>query len=268
MIDSRKEAVFLGLSDKDQSVLRCLSEKKTETVTGIAGVIGMPRTTVEFLLRGLNERGFVERVRVKGHKEWRRVKIEKLTQRVRDVLRGLEKVGKIAGSIESRDIGIEVYMGLSNIKKVYERMLTLSRGGRVYVLQGNRSVELQLKKIDKQYLFGFHQRIKKRRIVIEGIIGESALQLFDKMENDELESHAGRLVVAYVVPDDFVDFDIDVILLREVVLLVDMVSEHVVVIRNQSIVGVLHSMFEAVQEQARSVNLNEYIQKLLQKREE
>jgi len=61
---------FLGLSDKEVRVFTALSTFGQMNVSKTAKRAGLPRTTVDYILKGLAEQGLIARERVGGHYEY------------------------------------------------------------------------------------------------------------------------------------------------------------------------------------------------------
>lgn len=77
---------FLGLSDKEVRVFTALSTFGRMNVSKTAKRAGLPRTTVDYILKGLSEQGVVLQERVGGHFEYS-VQLEK----VADTLDSIER---------------------------------------------------------------------------------------------------------------------------------------------------------------------------------
>ena len=54
----------LALSSKEAKILNSLKLKTTNTVTSLAKLTKIPRTSVEFYLKNLKKRGLVEKVKI------------------------------------------------------------------------------------------------------------------------------------------------------------------------------------------------------------
>lgn len=259
---------FLGLSDDERKIIDALSDAKSAKVTDLARTTKIPRTTVFFLLNKMKRRGLAERVTVKRHKEWKTVSSADIANRLREALRAFEKQSGMAGMATGDDAGIELFQGRQNIREAYHKIFQASKNDRVYAIQGNMSARLSLQKIEKEYFFDFHRQFKKRDVILEGIIGKSALRLFhEELGLEELRSHLGRLVVAYVVPDEYVNFDMDVLFFGRFVLLINFEKESVMVIKNEFMVRMLRGLLMALQASGTKIDLNSYIKRLIEERQ-
>lgn len=262
-----KEAVkLLGLSKKEDKILVFLAGISHSTVTDIALGTKIPRTTVHFLLKKMAKKELVEKVAVNDHHEWKIFSKTDFSQKLRRLLSGFESKTDILGGIEGQGIGVEVYRGKEKIKEIYKNILKIGSNERVYIIQGNKSAKRALEKIEKEYFFDFHKAFKKKDIIMEGVIGESTLDLFKKITIKELESHADRLVITHIVPDQFVDFDIDIIIYGNYVFIINLEEENTIFIKNISIVQALKSLLAFMQANSRKIDLNAYIKQIIENR--
>lgn len=262
-----KDAVkLLALSKNETKILNLLSGILHSTVTYIALETKISRTTVHFLLNKMAKRELVEKVAVNGHYEWKIFSKTDFSQKLRRLLSGFESKTDILGGIEGQGIGVEVYRGKEKIKEIYKNILKVGSNERVYVIQGNKSAKRVLEKIEKEYFFDFHKAFKKKDIIMEGVIGESTLGIFKRLTTKELESHADRSVITHIVPDQFVDFDIDIIMYSNYVFIINLEEENTIFIKNISIVQALKSLLAFMQANSRKIDLNAYIKQIIENR--
>ena len=127
----KKDIKILGLSDHEERVLQNLSSIHPRTMTKIAALAGLPRTTLYSVIHCLHERGFARRVSVGQHTEWKRTSSEKIRKSLtRAILafeinhQGSEKELQV-DSIDSKNLSIRVYQGKEALFQAYEEILTL-----------------------------------------------------------------------------------------------------------------------------------------------
>jgi len=106
----------------------------------------------------------------------------------------------------------------------------------------------------------------ENKIIIEGILGERSLNCFSEMDLDLLKTYENRLVVCYIADDSLVDFDMDILIFKEMVILVNFEKELVILIKNESIHKAILNMFEAVKMVSRKIDLNGYIRRILEEK--
>jgi len=260
-----KEAVkLLALSKEEIKIIDFIGAIPHSTVTNIALETKIPRTTVHFLLKKMAKRELAERIAVNGHYEWKIFSQAVLSQKLRRLLSDFESKTDILGGIEGRGLGVEACNGKERIKEAYKNILKVGSNERVYVIQGNKSAKKALEKIEKEYFFDFHKAFKKKGVIMEGVIGESTLDTFKRLTTKELESHSERLVITHIVPDQFVDFDIDIIMYGNYVFIVNLEEENVIFIKNNSIVQTFKSLFSFIRDNSQKIDLNAYIKKIIE----
>lgn len=268
-----KEWDILGLTPAEAKVLLALGKHNTLSVSEIARHARVPRTTVTSALRRLKKRRLVRHL-ASGHKSfWKASRSEKIKRELEEALVPFEKEtqrlqkNEIIGGIDSREIGISVFRGEKQMRRAYEQMLRLSKAERVLFIQGNVSAEKALKTIDSGYISEFHKKFKKSGIIMEGVSGKSVLELFKNIDIPFLQSHLGRLVVGTLVPDDYMSFDLDLMVMRDMVVSVDVSAKLVVMIRYPKLVNVLSGMAQFLKDRGSRIDFNAHIKQLIEQKE-
>lgn len=253
---------LLGLAKKELLVLEMLSKCKSSRTSALARSLALPRTSVHDVLSDLKDRGLVERIKIKNHKEWRMISEDeagKLLQRAATFLLPKKEVE----SILDTEVGVEIYRGNEGVVRAYEKMLSVGRGNRIYGLQGNKSATSLLKKVEISKFFPFHRELKRKGIILDVIVGPRVLELLDKMSEESLRSHLGRMMVTHLVPDKLMDLDIDILLFNNVAIIVHPDKERALVIRNYPILEALRALLLSLREEGKKIDINAYITKLL-----
>jgi hypothetical protein len=233
---------LLKFNANEQKVLLALkSFKLSDSVTHIASEADLPRTTVTYTLWSLLRRGLAERIRVKNHWEWQ--------------LKASSKNELEKGSTE--------WKNEDNILEVARHMARLSNGERVYAIQGTISAALGLKKISKDFLGKFHAALKDKKIIISGIIGKKTVASFEGLSKDALASHYGRLVVVHVVPDEYLDNDCDIYVVRNTVFVLHYKDLSIRMITDPEFALLQKNLIQFMQLHAEKVDLNAYIRPLM-----
>ncbi len=241
----------LGLTKKEHVILDVLrSFALAQTETKIAEAAELPRTTVAFLLRKLEKRKLAERVRSHNRFQWK-------YRKHLDIFEVTEKT--------TRSI-MFVKKGMYEISREMLRILDLPPSHRLLAIQGAGISQSLMKKIDYKFLLAFHEQLKKRHIIIEGVIAESVLKLFDKMTEGQLASHLDRMTVVYVLPDELINFPLDVFIVKDYVVLVDYETERFVRIDDEALLQAFSSLFYLAEQFGKKIDLNDYIRKLIEKK--
>src|SRR3989344_892265 len=244
---ARTRLRLLGLTEAEASTLMALLKTDPSSVSDIAESSGVPRMAVHSALKRLSSRGLVRKLPDPYRSMWKVKNLGKIKNVAEEAVQYLEKENKeeapdgkeIVGKIEAEDIGIEVFKGVRQVKRVYEETLTLSRAERVYFIQGNKSAEATLGVMDEEYLRSFHAKIKKRGIIVEGVAGEAVLKIFKKLNVPLLRSHMNRLLIGRVIPDEFADFNLDIFVFRNKAFFVSFEQKIVIALRFEPLVDAL-----------------------------
>lgn len=264
---------IFGLTDAESKVLLALVEFGSMRVSKLGRKANVPRTTAYSVLLRLKDRGFVKRIS-KGHfyRFWRVSRLMRIKKLVRAALETFDRdgggtSGGIVGGIDSREIGITVFRGKREILRAYEQMLTLSKAERVIAIQGNRSAKEALETLDKKYLLSFHEKLKKKGVILEGLNGEYVRTLFERLELPELKSHFGRVIISWLLPDEYMNFGVDLLVMRDTALFVDIKTELVVIVRHKGIVELLSALTHVAQDHGKKFDMNAFLGEVIEKKE-
>jgi len=247
----------LGLSPKEHAVLVVLQQQPlAHKICKIARESDLPHTTVGFILKKLEKRKLVKRVRNKNHFEW-------------VYRRNIEMIDNPISTGSSKNPGqgsfFLVVTGMMNIIKELTKILELAPTERLYSIQGAGISKTILKKMDMKFMSRVHNEIRHRNIIIEGVVAESVFGLFSKMNEGQLLSHLDRMTIAYILPDELIKFPLDIFIFRERVLLVDYETERLVRIDDSALSQAFKSLFYIAEQYGKKVDLNNYIRGLIVK---
>ncbi len=142
-------------------------------------------------------------------------------------------------------------------------MLTIGKSGRIYALQGNQSLD-HTEKIQKEFFFDLHRNLKEKEFIMECVTGKNILESFKKTSEEELLSHLDRMVILYIVPDTFINFDIDIVFFEDTILLISIPEKQVISIQSRSTAKAFHALFGLATSIAQKLDLNAYIRELIE----
>jgi hypothetical protein len=245
----------LNLSPKERAILYVLqTSTMPEKISTISLKAKLPHATSTFVLKRLEKRKLAERIPVNGHFRWKYRKNINIIENL-----GPESV---------KDTFLHVSSGMEYLNKEFMKILEIDGGDRLYTIQGSGISKTILNKIDDEFIFEFHQEVRRQDLIIEGVIAESVLTLFEKMTVPQLDSHLNRLTVVYVLPDELIHFPFDIFLFADTILLVDYENERLVRIEDAAFTQVFKSLFNLAQQYGTKINLNQHIEKLIAKKTE
>lgn len=262
MTKIKKGVKILGLKNKEKILLQTLRDLGPLRPINLANKTKVKRTTINFLLKKFIARGLVKRIKIKGHYEWQINDESKMKQFIAE-LSNYFNIKDAAETIYlAPNLEIEVLNGKTNILLAYEAVLNANKNGRVFVVQGNRSV-IASKELGSSYLHAIQNKFRDHKIILEGIIGEKSLQYLQSLPIDTLEFYKNRLVVCYVIHDAFIDFDMDILIFKETVLMINFEKKLVLVVKNQHIHEAVYTLFEVMKLVSRKIDLNKFISGLI-----
>jgi len=264
---ANNELKILGLSAKEIAIIKRLKQTNSLKVTNLARLTRIPRTSVEFLLKKLNKRGLVEKVKIRNHYEWQKVDDAILATKFRQLINNLDFYSEVIGKIEDKSIIIEVFRSKAKIIEAATKILKFNPAYRVYYIQCAASAKYQMEKFPKQFVLEFHRKLKKSGIIMEVITAESILPYFNSLSKKELQSHLGRPLITYLVPDQFVDFGADIIIHKNLIIILNYDDESVIYIKNKLFASIFANLFELIQSYSKKYDLNEYMRNLMAAKE-
>ncbi len=260
----------LDLTDAESKVLWVLIENGTMSVSKTAREADVARTTVDAALRRLQERKLVQHVPSRGNVSlWKVVLHRKAKKELSEAAEVFDrdsvkpKRQEVLGGIDAEDVGITMFRGKQQIMRVIEQMLDLSKAERVWFIQGNKSAEKSLEFFDRGYIQEFQKSFKKKKIIMEGVNGERVKKLFKGLDRKSQESSFGRMMISSLLPDKYMEFDVDLLIIRNSVMFFDMRNEIVIIIKNKPIVEMLTSVAMFLKDNGKAFNINEYIKGIL-----
>jgi len=256
----------LNISAKEAKILKTLAPLNSAQITNLANETKIPRTSVEFYLKKLNKRGLVEKIKIKNHNEWRKTDDQKLLSQFRDIINNLDFYSEVVGKIEDKSIVIEIFRSNKKIIEAVSKLLKLNPAYRIYYIQCANSPKYQLTKIPKEFVFEFHKKLKKSGIIMDVIAAESILPFFNKLSVKELKSHLDRKMVNYLITDEYIDFDADIIMHNDLIIILNYHDESVIFIKNKLISNIFSSLFEFMQNFAKKIDLNKHIKMLIEEK--
>lgn len=264
---------ILGLSRAEYKIIAALVRIGEGDVSGIAFESGVPRTTTYAALRRLKERGIVRQLAGGAKTQWRLSRRGKLKRLHRQSLQFFDSAPgtllfarhETLGEVSSVQIGIRVYRGARALEKAYSSMLELSKGERVFAIQGNPSAKASLT-VPREWIEKLHTKLKKRHIIMHAVMGRSVLDLFGTMDLQYLWSHYGRLVIASLLPNAYMDFPLDVLVMRERVLFISLEKEIVITISYPPLVAFFRGFILLAEHTGERVDLNSLVSGLAEKK--
>lgn len=246
---SVEEQILLGLTKREQLVLRSLEKLGQASMQQLAEHIKLPRTSLYWPLMQLYGRNLVAyELRGKRKYWYSRVGESIFRQKL--------------GALESITGDMRIVEGVENIRALYRSALDLHKTERVLLLEGNRAVHSVTKKFGLAYMLQWHKEAQKRDIILESIVGEKVYENLgqNRINKEIIKSLANfKLWIGYVVPDSFIETDVALMLFRDTAIITDWQTERSVVINTPETVRLLRGFCSALQTAGKKVDIASYV---------
>jgi DNA-binding MarR family transcriptional regulator len=267
---------LLDLNDREIKVFVSLITFGQMNMSDLSRKANLSRSTVQAVVGRLSEQGIVEARQVRKHKEYL-VNTRQVTRKLSDLTlnlspdRKLEVLGSVSQGGSQADLtdscaGIHVLNGMHEVYSMYQELLECAKIDRIYAIQGYESAKRALHETPRNFLFEVHRVQKRKEHVLEGIVSESILSLFDSCDIPTLESHMGRLTVVYVVSEEFLLSDMDIVISNKFTALYSFENENGVKITDQNIVRGMKDVYTLLAQSGEKIDLNAYIKRVIEKK--
>lgn len=214
--------------------------------------LALPRTTIASELYRLQDRGLVRADRVGRNNIWK-------STLDHSVLR------QPAGAAQGVFSEARVYEGVTEIKDLYRRALTIHKAERVTIVEGTQAVKTIADKAGVEFVASWHSVALERQLIMESLISEHTLRQVQAGDiAPEIITSLQRFVlwVGYVVPDNIINTNSALLVFRDSLILVDWNKELGMFIENREVVTLIRHLIEAYRAHARQVNLVKLINQL------
>jgi len=207
---------ILGLKKGETSITETLvSAKNPLSVSELARISGVPRTTILPSLQRLAQRSLVTPIKIGKRNKW--------------ILSDKYPQNKSTIAYSSEKTEVKVYKGSKAVFDVWRSLSRLPKYTRLYAIQSERSFNSAIAK-------GFddavkvNENIRKNKIIMEGIVHESWADnlsgAFGGSKATKLfESFVGRLADTEKLPDGFLDVDAELYFAKDTVYITNWTDE-------------------------------------------
>lgn len=250
-LSEKAEAIYTFLL-RHEAALRDLSEG-----------LKQPRSSVLLQLQSLERKGLIKRVRIGKRNIWKAADPKILLKLAQEQVSAMRVA--LPELIAQKESGINpdqtlpdirMYRGQQGINVIYESILELRKGERVLTFEGTKSVESKLRKLPISYMAKWQIAFKKRGLILESVVSEKSIKMLASSNKRLVESHLARPVIAYTVPDSFIESTLDIILYGRSVAYIDTERDLAVVIVDERIKKALESIFALMFASGKRVDLN------------
>ena len=270
MKKSRKHTV---LNKREEQVLRALAERRIGGAA-LARELKLPRTTLDYILRKLQARGFVKRVYVGGQVRWTRESQETCFELYEQTLNTLFNTQEtkqlqkhmgtntryLSGTRALFQFYVDVVSSKTNIGRHFQSMQSVASGD--LAIQKLRNLQLPL---DHKV----NSRVVQDEMVTEAIVPNTYYQtLGEKAGKQWLEQFARRTASTAVMQEEFIQFSTELWLYNGKVGLLNWEDEHGLIIENPGVHAMFQTFFTFMHHSGKRIDQNAHVRELLKKMEE
>lgn len=267
----KKAAHLLGLTSLECSILEYLSEAMS--IQQVASGTGFSRTGIGYALDSLKEKGFVQQIRYGKRHLYISITKDDLARKIQDVADELVLSGSVLKGVRiktsKRDEFI-IHLGTEEILPAYKRIASMNKNERIKAIQHHRSWVELTNRITPEQLRDFNDNIIKNKIILDGMLNESAYQSYKKeiAENpqkhkDNVTSLKGRMADYTVFSDNYFNVDVEMWMFKNTTLIINWKEEVAVEIINENITLFLRDMFEFVKMGGKKIDHNKVMESIL-----
>ena len=269
MIQARILYDIIGLSGTERLILVVLSHIKT--IKEVVVETGVSRTGVIYCLGHLVKRGFVHVIHVGKRKSYVALSPAELASHIQSKLDESATVQRKGARIKmNKEDEFIIHVGAKEIIPAYARIASENKNERIKAIQHHKSYNELLDKITSKQLIAFNNSIKKNKLIIDGILNESAYRDYSnevksnpKKYLAEVKSLEGRMADYTFFADSVFKHFAELWLFKDTSLLINWHDEVAIEITNRSMTAFLKDMFEFVKKDGIKVDHNKAMRNLL-----
>lgn len=243
-----RQIAILGISRQDFRILCELDQLQQSKVLPFANKTGITRTTLAFRLHKLSERNLAERIKIKGHFEWKLAR------------EGQKLLGEESGSAEFK---IKYYHGTKETRNIIDRILREKNSDRIYFIEPHQQTKALFLTSTSQMLVYFGRLFQEKRNISEGVSSDKNLELLPQYTKEVLQNMLGRMAIVYVVPDRYLRFENMIITQKNATYIFDFTKGQTIEIRSELFSKSIISLVSSLQALGKKIDLNEYIRNIL-----
>jgi hypothetical protein len=229
------------------------------------------RTGIKYAIQSLYTRGFIKKIKYGKRFLYISLTKQELAKKFREISELIISAPIVKGARikVSHDNEFIVHVGKEEILPAYSRIASVNKKERIKAIQHHKSWLDLINKITQHELINFNSNIIKNKIILEGMLNESAYTSYLKEIKDNpeknkaaVESLSGRMADYAVFPDNFFNYSSEIWLFKSTALLIDWSTEVAIEITNEHMAYFLRDMFEFVKRGCRKIDHNKAIKEI------
>jgi hypothetical protein len=169
---------------------------------------------------------------------------------------------KTSKTISCEGISIELSRTREELENRYFEISSALNSSHIFAIQGHQSAIKQFDDFSLDFFKKIHQQQKKNKIILEGVTSQGAWNNLNNQTGELIRSHFGRATILYVVPDNLINFDLDIIFANKTLYFMNPRQGTCICIKNQSLYNALMKFLEIYKIFGKKIDLNAHIKEL------
>lgn len=241
-----------SLKRDELKVLKLLLNGKSYTMSVLADLTDIPRTSLYPIIERLRQRDLIKRSKERGGK----------------ISLRQETFSQIDG--DAKQGGVIFHIGREKLTSLYERLGEMARKDRFYIIETSKSIEAMTAKIPNEKIIELNEFYGQNELIAEAILPESFLKqkisLLKKSGHSVSEYYKAmhqRMYAVYTVPDELLTFNAEVLIVKNLIFLVNWEDDIAYEIKDAEITKLIKAMYKSFTMAGQKINFNEVIGKHL-----
>jgi len=229
---------MISVNDLDNKILKLLG-KEPSYPSEISRKVGVLRTTVQYRLKRLDNAGLVKKT-----------------------VRGRKSIWQPIYKNTHNKNHYRVYSG-RDIIQAYKQLLILPRQTIILAIQGADAAKSGFYNLPPLFIKEAHKILKRRGIIMRGILNQKSLGVFDKLSGDMIKSHIGRAQGLKMFSDDKFLASGEVMSTEKLLLLSNPKSNFALVIKDKGVTKIVNDTLKVLFELLdgdKTFDLNRYLE--------
>ena len=165
---------------------------------------------------------------------------------------------------EIKDSVIAVHRGVDALRACYHEMFTKNDGQHFVGAQGVRAYDHYKEKIGIETVNETNARIKKNKIIVEGVFAEGSLEaLFGTFGKEWADGYLGRMANIHTIDAKYFDHAGEIFIFRDTVYLLSVKDLIIIEIRHSDIAVVITMLIKYIMDTTRTIDVNRRLRELM-----
>ncbi len=258
---------LLLLSKNEHDILQILKAKKHSTPAALAKLCPIPRPTIYITLDKLKMRGLVTVRKQNKRKIWEVAETQSVKEDIDNLKNKLIPDTGTYNTLQITDTtDITIHQGGDAILNLFLKFANTHNGRRLMGMSGNRSVAAWKDAVSIKDINAINHKIKTQGLISEIITSEDWFK--DQVKIFGLswaENFIGRTAQVHFIDNMYLDFESQIFIFGNELYLVSMRERLFIEIKNRQIANLLIALLKFVEDNTRTVNINQILKDMLPK---